>query len=182
MFHRYNVYYFIDKFNRDEIAKLDKNIDIIFRNYENDLDEKLIKKIKLFCKKGNRKFYVANNPKIAVKLNLDGVYIPSFNKSLSIKYFANRKIEIIGSAHNFNEIKIKEKQGVNKIFLSPAFKVKKRNYHLGIIKFNLLSKLTSKKIIALGGINNSNLNRINLLNCSGFASISYLKEILKKNE
>ena len=146
MFHAYNVYYFIEKFDRDEILKLDKNIDIIFRNYKNNIDENLIKKIKIFCKRNNRKFYLANNVKIAVKLNLDGVYIPSFNKSLSIKYLSNKKIEIFGSAHNLNEIKIKEKQGVNTIFLSPVFKIIKKNYHLGPIKFNLLSKLTSKKL------------------------------------
>ena len=48
------------------------------------------------------------------------------------------------------EIKIKEKQGVNIIFLSSIFKENK-NY-LGINKFKLLSNLTNKKIIALGGI------------------------------
>ena len=33
------------------------------------------------CKLQKRKFYLANNLKLAKKLNLDGVYIPSFNKN-----------------------------------------------------------------------------------------------------
>ncbi len=85
--------------------------------------------------------------------------------------------EILGSAHNFKEIKTKEKQGVSKLFIAPVFKVKKKNYHLNIIKFNLLSRNTKKELIALGGINKMNIKKLKLLNCSGFGSISYLKEI-----
>ena len=80
---------------------------------------------------------------------------------------------IIGSAHNNKEIKIKEKQGVNIIFLSSVFK-KNKNY-LGINKFKLFSKLTNKKIVALGGVSNLNLNKLKLLNCFGFAGISFFE-------
>ena len=79
----------------------------------------------------------------------------------------------MGSAHNNKEIKIKEKQGVNIIFLSSIFK-KNKNY-LGINKFKLLSKLTNKKVVALGGISNFNLKKLNLLNYCGFAGVSYFK-------
>ena len=71
------------------------------------------------------------------------------------------------------EIKIKEKQGVDIIFLSSIFK-KNKNY-LGINRFNLLSKLTNKKIVALGGISNFNLKKLKLTNCYGFAGISFFK-------
>ena len=179
MFHTKNVYYFIDKFDRDEILKLDKNVNIIFRNYNEKLDEKIIIKIRNTCKTSKRKFYIANNLKYALKLNLDGVYIPAFNKELSPKYLNQKKFEVLGSAHNKQEIFIKEKQGVNIIFISPVFRVKKKKYFLDTIKFNLLTKLTKKKVIALGGINKNNINKIKLLNCSGFASISYLKDKVK---
>ena len=33
-----------------------------------------------------------------------------------------------------------------------------------------------KKIIALGGLNNTNLKYLNLTNCSGFAGISYFEQ------
>ena len=52
---------------------------------------------------------------------------------------------------------------------------KKKNY-LGIIKFNLLTLGKQNKFIALGGINQNNFKKLNLLNCSGFAGISWLKK------
>ena len=93
-----------------------------------------------------------------LKLNLDGAYIPSFNKSTKhLAYSFKKKFKIIGSAHNLKEIRIKEKQKVDKIFLSSLFK-KNKNY-LGINKFKLLSKLTKKKIVALGGISKKNIKK-----------------------
>ena len=81
---------------------------------------------------------------------------------------------LLGSAHNNKEIQIKEKQGVKIIFLSSIFK-KNKNY-LGVNRFKLLSKLTNKKVIALGGITNSNLKKLKLLNCFGFAGISFFQK------
>ena len=61
-----------------------------------------------------------------MKLNLDGVYLPSFNKNLNITQISVKtKFNIIGSAHSVDEIRIKEKQGVKLIFISPLFKTKK---------------------------------------------------------
>ena len=36
MIHPYNIYYFIDEFNSDELTKLDKKINIIYRNYNKE--------------------------------------------------------------------------------------------------------------------------------------------------
>ena len=110
-------------------------------------------------------------------MNLDGIYIPAFDKRQSIRKISSKKsFEILGSAHNLKELKIKEKQGCKTIFISPIFKVKKSNFYLDIVKFNNLVKYTNKKIIALGGINNTNLKRINLTKSTGFASISLIKK------
>jgi len=107
-------------------------------------------------------------------LNLDGAYIPSFNKEKNHLSFSFKKnFLIIGSAHNNKEIKIKESQGVKILFLSSIFK-KNKNY-LGINKFNLLSQLSDKKIVALGGIASVNLKKLKLLKCFGFAGISYFE-------
>jgi len=38
-----------------------------------------------------------------------------------------------------------------------------------------LSQLTNKKIIALGGISSTNLKKLRMLNCFGFAGISYFE-------
>ena len=70
----------------------------------------------------------------------------------------------MGSAHNLKEIRLKEKQGVQIIFLSPLFNVLKSKKFLGINRFNNLAKLSQRKIIALGGINNKNLKVLNFIN------------------
>ena len=109
-----------------------------------------------------------------MKLNLDGAYIPSFNKDKKHLSFSYKKnFLIIGSAHNNKEIKIKESQRVKVLFLSSLFK-KNKNY-LGFNKFKLLSQLSNKKIIALGGISSKNLKKLRMLNCFGFAGISYFE-------
>ena len=169
-----NKYYFINKFNPDHIKKLDKNISIIYRNYNSIIDINLLIKIRDFCKKNRRKFYLANNTKLALKLNLDGVYLPSFNKSLKhLNYQIKKEFLIIGSAHNLKEIRVKEKQRTSHIFVSSIFK-KEKNY-LGFYKFKNLSKITKKKVIALGGIKKNNLKKLNMLNISGFAAIDFFK-------
>mgnify|MGYP001373484971 FL=1 len=75
-------YYFISKFNTNNIDKQDSQTAIIFRNYSSKkINKDLIIKIKNYCKKKSLKFYLSNNIKLAIKLNLDGAYIPAFNKS-----------------------------------------------------------------------------------------------------
>ena len=180
--HNLKIYYFIDEFNRDEIKKLNRKIVLIYRNYNRNYNLKLIKKIKYFCLKQNRKFYISNNLKLALNLGLDGLYIPSFNKLCNYKNLTSKKkFEIIGSAHNSIQIKNKEKQGCTSIFIAPIFKTKKKNYFLDTARFNLLAKNTKKKIIALGGINYLNYKKLKLTKIDGFASISWIKKNRPKN-
>src|SRR5210317_1858569 len=112
MMHLSNLYYFIDKFDSHEILKLNKKINIIYRNYKKKYNANDVKKIKNLCKISKRKFYLANDVNLVLKFKLDGLYIPSFNKSLAIKYIQNKNFEILGSAHNFKEIFIKKKKGI----------------------------------------------------------------------
>ena len=170
-----NKYYFIKKFDQSHIDKQDKQTIIIFRNYDKKIDEKLILTIKNYCKKKGNKFLISNNIKLAIKLNLDGVYIPSFNKDKKhLSYSLKKNFMILGSAHNISEIRLKELQRVNAIFLSSIFK-KNKNF-LGIQKFKLFASLTKKKIIALGGISKKNLGKLNLVNCDGFAGITFFEQ------
>ena len=168
-------YYFISKFDTNNIDKQDKQTAIIYRNYSSKTqNEKLILKIKKYCKKKSFKFYLSNNVKLAVKLDLDGVYIPAFNKSLKhLTYSYKKKFKIIGSAHNLKEIRVKETQNVQSIFLSSLFK-KNKNY-LGINKFKILANLTKKKVVGLGGISNTNKKKLTLLNNIDFAGITYFQ-------
>ena len=167
-------YYFINKLDQSHLDKQDKKTVIIYRNYKQKPDKNLILQLKNYCKKKGNKFLLSNNIPLAINLNLDGVYIPSFNTDKRhLAYSFKKNFIILGSAHNIYEMKVKELQSVNKIFLSSIFK-KNKNY-LGIYRFKLFSLLSKKKIIALGGISINNLKKLNLTNCFGFAGISFFE-------
>ena len=124
------IYYFIDEFNKKEIEKLSTQISLIYRNYNKKNDPKELRKLVIHCKNNRRKVYISNNLKDAIKYNFDGLYIPSFDKNLRFRNIARKKFEIMGSAHNATELKIKEKQGCSKIFLCPVFKNEKKRSFL----------------------------------------------------
>ena len=168
-------YYFINTFDTNNLQKQDKQTIIIYRNYSssNIRIDKLLK-LKNFLRKQGNKFFLANNFKLALKLRLDGVYIPSFNKDFNhLAYSTFLNFAVVGSAHNLKEIRIKELQKAQNIFISSLFK-KNKNY-LGLHRFKILGKYTKKKIVALGGISKKNIVKIKLLKISGIAGISYFK-------
>ena len=168
-------YHFISSFDTEFLKKINKDTAIIYRNYSKDtIDFVKLIKIRNLLKKMNIKFYLSNNFQLALNYNFDGVYLPSFNKDFShLSYKLKPNFLILGSAHNLREIRIKELQKVQLIFISSLFK-KNKNY-LGINKFKNIKNLTKNKIIALGGINKKNVKKIKLINCFGFAGISYFK-------
>ena len=171
----FRKYYFINKFETNNINKQDKQTVIIYRNYSSKIpNEELILKIKKYCKKNGNKFYLSNNIKLAIKLNLDGAYIPSFNKTTKhLAYSFKKNFNVVGSAHNLKEIRTKERQNVSKIFLSSLFK--KNNKYLGLNRFVSLTKYTKKDTVALGGISKNNIKKLLLLKQFEFAGISYFE-------
>ncbi|MDB3949287.1 thiamine phosphate synthase [Candidatus Pelagibacter sp.] len=179
MYKNFNeTYHFIDKFKEADLNKLNNKISLIYRNYEKKIDIDLIKKIKKFCKKTNRKFYLANEIKLAFNLSLDGAYIPAFNKSLNhLSYSKKINFKLIGSAHSLKEMNIKRVQQVRIVFLSPVFMTAKNKKNLGLYRYMYLKKLTKQKTVALGGINNLNFKKIKLTKTYGIASISFIKNI-----
>ena len=172
----FKKYFFIDNFDTKILNYQDKETTIIYRNYnENKNNLSSIIKLRNFCKKKGLKFYISNNFKLALKLKLDGAYIPSFNKSTShLNYSVFKNFKIIGSAHNIYQIRIKEKQKVNEIVLSSIFK--KNDNYLGTYRFKILSNLTKKKIIVLGGVSNQKIKTIKLFKFKSFAGISYFQK------
>ena len=170
-----NKYYFINTFDTNNFKKQDRTTIIIYRNYTSPKKEiyKILKLKKFFKKKGN-KFLLANDFKLALKLKLDGAYIPSFNKNFNhLAYSTFPNFTVVGSAHNLKEIRIKELQKAKTIFISSLFK-KNKNY-LGLNKFKILKNCTKNEVVALGGISKKNIKKVKLLKISGIAGISYFK-------
>ncbi len=164
--------------DKEKLKKINKNISLIYRNYNKKADKQLLVNLKNFCKKRGVKIYISNDVKLALKFNFDGVYLPSFNKQTKQNlYYKKKNFSVIGSAHNIYQIKNKELQKAEYIFISPIFYKKKIKNRLGVHSFNYLSKFTKIKTIALGGINKINIKKIALTNARGFASISYINNI-----
>ena len=169
-------YYFINTLDTNNLQKQDRETIIIYRNYSSSnirIDRLL--KLKNFLRKKGNKFFLANNFKLALKLGLDGVYIPSFNKEFNhLAYSTFLNFAVVGSAHNLKEIRTKEIQKVQKIFISSIFK-RNENY-LGLNKFKVLNKFTNKEVVALGGISKKNIKKIQLTSISNIAGISYFNK------
>ncbi len=174
-YNNYKKFYFLNKFDYSHLINLDQSISFIWRNKDNQTSLKSLVELRDFCKKHQRKLYLRNDLKLAIKLDVDGLYISSTNKDLILRPITcKKKFEILGSAHNMKEIKIKKLQGVDKIFLSPIFKDKK-NQRLYLYKYLNLKKTIFMKDVALGGINRENLKKLKFIKPYGFAGISYFE-------
>ena len=168
-------YYFINRFEYSHLINLDKNISFIWRNKDKETPINTLIKLRDFCKRNQRSFYISNNVKLAKRINADGVYISSKNRNLNLRTDKfKKKFKILGSAHNLREIRLKELQNIEEIFLSPLFK-EKTNQQLNIYKYLKLRKITKMKDISLGGINNKNIKKLNMIKPFGFAGISYFE-------
>ena len=172
-----NIYYFYIENTKDidlnNIKGCKKKI-IIYRNNKTKENIERLKSFKKQCNKKGFKLYIANNLGIARACKANGLYLSSYNQ----KIYLNKSLDLIGSAHNFSEIYQKIKQGCKTVILSRLFKTSyndnKKN--LGVVKFNLIQKKYSIDLIPLGGINNSNLLKLNLVKSKGCASLSGVKK------
>ena len=170
-------YYFIIKSIKEIELKNIKNFGKYNIIYRNSTPEN-IEKIKIFrfkCKIKKIPFYISNNIDLMVTLKADGLYISAHNKRLNLRNL-KKKYDIIGSAHNIREISIKKRQGCSLIFLSRLFETQYKNKKsfLGIVKFNLLTRLIKVSLSPLGGINISNINKLNNVNCESLALSSII--------
>ena len=157
--------------------KIRNKFSIIYRNISKSDNYNDLLKFRRRCKLKAIKFYIANNKRLAVLLNSDGIYLSSHNKSLNSLIYKKANFEIIGSAHNFKEISLKLKQGCSFILLSKLFLVDydKNSPYLGIVKFNNLSRI-SKRLIPLGGIKKEKLNSLKNVYSEGLALLSEVKK------
>ena len=91
---------------------------IIYRNQSKLIN---IEKLSIFrnnCKAKRIDFYVANDFKLMSILKADGLYISAYNTNLRVCRYRYSKYKIIGSAHNYKELKIKNIQGCSPIIFS----------------------------------------------------------------
>ena len=147
----FKIYNFVNEFNLSDLHRLSKDICIIYRNYDRIDHLENILKLKKYCKNIKTKFYLSNDVKLSIKLGLDGVYIPSFNKR--INYVQNYKLpknfDIIGSAHNVTEINLKLKQKCECLVLSFFYSLNQKDIRKYKIVPNKICKINGVKVIFL---------------------------------
>ena len=171
-----NFFIFLDHYNNQILENNNTDIGIIYRNYKDYKSDIELFKIAKACKKKRCQLFVSNNIKLAIKVRANGIYIPSFNKTKRFNNIEIKNFKILGSAHNQKEIHEKIKQRCEAIFLSPIFFIEKSNNFLNIHKFNYLSHTNKVKLFALGGIRESNIRKLRLVNSIGFAGIRLFKK------
>ena len=132
------------------------------------------KKIKKICKIFKVKFLVNDDPVVAKKINADGCHLGQ--KDINI--LKARKIiskKIIGiTCHNSIKLAkaaIKNKADYIAFGAFNSSKTKKVKYKANIKLINKAKKLTKIPIVAIGGINDKNYNKL-LLNKVNFLAIS----------
>ena len=138
---------------------------------------KIAKKIKKIVKKNNVKFLINDNPFIAKAVNADGCHIGQkdvdFKKSRKIL----GKKKIIGmTCHNSKKLALKAKKfGANYIAFGSFFRssTKKSAYKANLPILRWAKKKINMRIVAIGGINNSNYKKIlsngaDFIACSSF--------------
>ena len=171
-----NYYLYIENTMSINLNRLKKNnkTTIIYRNKGEIESFEKLDAFRKKCKIKNFKFFVANNYKLAKSCKADGLYLSSYNK----KIYPSFGYKLIGSAHNFKEIYEKMKQGCKTVILSRLFKTSYKNKkgYLGIIKFNLIMKNYSINLVPLGGINDNNLLKLNLVKSEGMCLLSEIKK------
>ena len=170
------IYIFLDKYDSQIFKNNNINMGIIYRNYNAEKRENELVKIAKACKKNRNQLFVSNDVKLAIKVKAEGIYIPSFNKTKGFANLEKKNIKILGSAHNQKEIQKKISQNCTAIFLSPIFYIEKSNKFLGVHKFNYLAYSNNTNIFALGGITESNMHKLKLLNIKGFGGIRMFKK------
>ena len=171
-----NYYLYIENTKSINLDRLKKNkkIVIVYRNNQKKDNYAEIVAFRQKCRLKDYKFYVANDYKLAKLCRADGLYVSSYNKKI---YSASMQT-LIGSAHNFKEIYGKIKQGCKTVILSRLFKTSYANKkkHLGIIKFNLISRNYMVNLVPLGGIKSNNLLMLNLVKSKGLCLLSEIKK------
>lgn len=177
----YKHYVFLDQINKLIAENLLKFNDIsiiinVNNNDKNSLENE--NNVINFAKRNKIPFLFKNNIRKCFKFNSDGIFIEATNKETIKPTLFKKDFVIIGTVHNQLEYYFKKRQNCKIIALSPIFYNPKfsKNKTLGPVKFNLISKMWNANLCALGGINETNIKKINITNSSAVAFQRYISK------
>ncbi|MFC1542540.1 thiamine phosphate synthase [Pseudomonadota bacterium] len=122
-------------------------------------------RLREFTTSHGAKLIIHTQADIAKAVGADGVHLASSDLAEipSVREWLNKpEMTISASCHNEIELGFAERFGADYAFLSPVFPTQSHpgEPHLGIDKFREMAETTSLPVIALGGINSENRNRL----------------------
>ena len=121
------------------------------------------KKIKNICKKNKVKFIINDDPLLALKLNADGCHLGQKDMNINIaKKILGKKIIGVTCHNSLKFCKSAIKNNADYIAMGSFYKskLKPKAKVARLENLRKVKKLTSKKIVAIGGINNTNYKKI----------------------
>ena len=125
------------------------------------------KELSYLCKNYNSLFIVNDRIDIALAVDADGIHLGQEDIPTKIAREILGPEKIIGrSTHCLEDIKYAEEEGCDYIGIGPIFpsKTKKKLHPIGIDYLRRGSNKTLLPAFAIGGINNSNINKLNHIN------------------
>ena len=135
-----------------------------------------------------RKISVHSHYNLLEKYNLGGIHLPEnvrkeTNVKEILKVAKKRSLQVSTSIHSISEIK--EMNAFSYVFLSPVFdSISKPDYKacISLPEFSTLKEITSikTKVIALGGIEKNNLDKILRAGFDGLALMGYIWKDFEK--
>ena len=166
-----NIWLFTDSIktkNPIELAKkLPKKTGVVIRDYNSVNKEEIINEIVNIKNRRLLTLLIAGKHKRTKYI--DGIHMPVWLKTSN-----NRRHKIISmSVHSAKDVRKSIDIKANIVFISPVFSTSSHmdKSCLGVIRLGLMAKLFKIPVIALGGINNTNITRLRNLPISGCAGI-----------
>ena len=185
------VYTIIDPEQGSNIFELTKKVIlggvkiVQYRDKINTISQKIInaKKIKHICEKYNVLFIINDSADLAKEVDSDGVHIGQNDDTVEYckKTLSNEKI--IGTSNNnmeeiYQSIKANvDYLAIGKVFETSTMGKKDRNI-VGLELIADTKKITAIPVVAIGGINKNNANKVIKL---GADSICVVSEIVKSS-
>ena len=185
------VYTIIDPEQGSNIFELTKKVIlggvkiVQYRDKMNTISQKIInaKKIKHICEKYNVLFIINDSADLAKEVDSDGVHIGQNDDTVEYckKTLSNEKI--IGTSNNnmeeiYQSIKANvDYLAIGKVFETSTMGKKDRNI-VGLELIANAKKITAIPVVAIGGINKNNANKVIK---SGADSICVVSEIVKSS-
>ena len=158
---------------------------IQYRDKINTISQKIINahKIKLICEKYNVLFIINDSADLAKEVDSDGVHLGKNDDTVEYCKKTLSKDKIIGTSNNnMEEINKSIKAKVNYLAIGKVFETatmgKKDRNIVGLELIANTKKITDIPIVAIGGINKNNANKVIK---SGADSICVVSEIIKSS-